>query len=299
MKYDVERLAVTPGKRKRDETQQTEAVTPSKRVKTVTAESVATRTPIGFVGKIKASPAKVSTSEEEAPAVVLPAIRKVCSVFGTGELVKHVYVGTCTALKLGKLWPRPALEEASEADLEVTDEMFEADMLTLVVGLYLMVLTRMMKGKMVNKLFRAISGKAVIALPVLHGDVEGNEKNIQAWVRRIQKEFTKGKDWWTDVPVDVIDFGMEDAENAMLDDAEEPEDATMADVAEAGGTEGIVLDLKPDPEGILLPGLGTMLSDEVDWTSEDRKRKYEDWKADILEKMQSMEQNNASAIVVN
>lgn len=39
----------------------------------------------------------------------------------------------------------------------------------------------------------------------------------------------------------------------------------------------------------LLPGLGTMMQDRVDWLSEDRQEDYLEWKADIMGRIEQME----------
>ena len=290
----MERLGQTQGKRKRE---QPEPSTPSKKAKSIAeSKSSATRTPSSYVGKIKATTSKTEEDEQEAPPFVMPAVRKLCRVFGTPDMTPHVYTGTCIVLKLSNLWPRPGLDEATEEDLEITDEMFETDITALITALYLMVLTRMMQAKMTSKLFKSISSKAVEFLERLE-----DEKSIEVWVKTVNKEgYAKGQEWWNSVPERVFEFGVEQVEAAtvgdevegILDDGEEGGDAEVA-----GKVRKEELNLEPDPEGILLPGLGTMMQDAVDWTSEERKNEFEEWKQEILVRLESLPNVNGAVEV--
>ena len=40
-----------------------------------------------------------------------------------------------------------------------------------------------------------------------------------------------------------------------------------------------------DPEGVLLPGLGTMMSDAVDWLNEERRSHFQTWKRNLIKQM--------------
>jgi Origin recognition complex subunit 6 (ORC6). len=43
---------------------------------------------------------------------------------------------------------------------------------------------------------------------------------------------------------------------------------------------------KPESShGGLLPGLGTMMQDRIDWLSEDRREDFVEWKADIMSRI--------------
>jgi hypothetical protein len=56
------------------------------------------------------------------------------------------------------------------------------------------------------------------------------------------------------------------------------------------GRRELQLDLdREDPEGVLLPGLGTMMSDAVDWSSEERREGFQRWKRDLLRRVERIE----------
>lgn len=42
---------------------------------------------------------------------------------------------------------------------------------------------------------------------------------------------------------------------------------------------------KPDPEGVLLPGLGTMMQEGLDWNSAEKRRAFEAWKRGVLKRL--------------
>ena len=154
-----------------------------------------------------------------------------------------------------------------------------------------MVLTRMMVGSISRKMFNVIASKAGQLLDQWEG-----QKEVEEWVKKINKEgWVKGADWFESVPEGVWDFNLKRVKDAMVDDVvdDEASENGEADEDHEGGGDGAIerleLNLEPDPEGVLLPGLGTMMQDTVDWTSEIRKQQYEEWKEGILERLENVE----------
>ncbi len=268
----------TPGKRKREEIEIQE--TPTKKARQtlqVTPTQSSGKRDGGFLGKIKASSTR-GKETKEAPDFVMPAIRRLCKSFKTPEMAPHVYTGACIVLKLADLWP------PSSANNE---RLLSTDMTALLVALYLMVLTRMQRGKMTTKVFKGISSKAVELF-----DAISDAQKIEAWIKRINNQgLCKGQDWWESVPEGIFDFSIQDLEAAnVTDDGKEvpgEQQDTEAD-EDITVTKKKDLDLEhDDPEGVLLPGLGTMMSDAVDWLSEERKSQFRVWKRNLIKQMES------------
>lgn len=286
---DANTGSLTPRWRKRDgdgnlkeppsasSTRQSATSTPSKQgldvEDTPTKKRTVDRNPgAQFAGTIKAGRKKQSEGggldgDDKAPRFVMPAIRKLCGEFSTSSLAPHVYTGTCVVLKLAELW-----DSETEAD-----DALRFDILTLITALYLMVLTRMQEGQMTTEVYTEVTSKSIDILKIRG---EGMAK-VEEWISRLNEEgWCNDEDWWDSVPESVLVFGAEqdqptvdDGDNGgLLRGKQRPRDSSSRpkDVD------------KDDPDGVLLPGLGTMLHDGIDWTSEDRCMDYQEWKARIM-----------------
>ena len=143
----------TPGKREREDVKIQE--TPRKRIRHtegVTPSKSSGKRDSRVLEKIKASSTKGKEEAKEAPVYAMPAIRRLCQAFNSPETAPHVYTGTCIVLKLADL--RPPLSTGAQG-------LLEAEVMALLVALYLMVLMRMQRGKMTTKIFKGISSRAV------------------------------------------------------------------------------------------------------------------------------------------
>ena len=266
----------TPGKRKREEVEILE--TPTKKARQtpqVTPSKSSGKRDGGFLGKIKASSSK-GKETREAPDFVMPAIRRLCKILKTPEMVPHVYTGACIVLKLADLWPPPSAS---------AERMLEAEVTTLLVALYLMVLTRMQRGKMTTKIFKGICDSAVEVF-----DAVSDAQQIEGWIKRINSEgHCKGQDWFESVPEGVFDFSTKNLRGAEVvtdeqEILEDSQDAGLEEEITVGRRKDVTLE-QDDPEGVLLPGLGTMMSDAVDWLSEERRSSFQTWKRDLIKQM--------------
>jgi origin recognition complex subunit 6 len=258
-----------------------------------------------FLGKIKAS-AQKSTGKEgggdgEAPKYTMPCIRALCRRFATPLLAPHVYTGTCVVLKLDGLWPENEYEEESAAN----EESLEEKVTGLLIALYLMTLTLMQTTKMTKSTYQATCAKAVETLAYQPG-----VKRVEAWIRRVnQQGYASGQDWFASVPKKVFDFdpyadGDNDEEDeegyegeaSFLDQGDE-DDIILAGrrrrkVAKREGEAGSMLE-EDDPEGVLLPGLHTMMQDALDFLSEKRTREFEKWTKQFLQNLDRLDKSSS------
>ncbi|KUL86608.1 hypothetical protein ZTR_03024 [Talaromyces verruculosus] len=127
----------------------------------------------------------------------------------------------------------------------------------------------------------ALSSLGLPATEKRHGE------DVDAWIEVIQTlKWAKGQEWFDNIPLAgerEDEFG-----NGLYDDDDEV-DGEGHDGSKAKGGKrrktNIFLHAGKDEEGLLLPGLGTMMQDRVDYLSEDRKEDFLEWRADMLERI--------------
>ena len=264
-----------------------EAVTPSKAKSKSTGGNT-------FLGKIKASAQKSAGDEAdgEAPSYVMPSIRKLCRTFATPLLAPHVYTGVCVVVKLDGLWP-----PNEDKDLDALKETVTGYL----IGLYLMTLTRMMIAKMQRTVYMSLCAKSVEVL-----EYESGTDSVSASIRRInQRGYASGQDWFASVPEDAFDFdpdacgeGSEDREEGEAerfdDEEEDDEDVILPGRQRRKIARSMDED---DPEGVLLPGLHTMMSKALDYLNEERVKEYEKWKKQFLSKLDKLDKSSKSPAI--
>ncbi|KIW34064.1 uncharacterized protein PV07_00864 [Cladophialophora immunda] len=267
-----------------------------------------------FLGKIKASAKRRDEGDNdgEAPSSTMPSIRKLCRNFSTPLLAPHVYTGTCVVLKLSALWPPD--EDGAAPD----EDSFQETVTGLLTALYLMTLTRMQTAKMTTSVYKSTCARAVEVLGYRPGT-----KGVEEWIRRINREgYCRGQDWWTSVPEKVFHFdptvdgvgnpgggdeegegsldGRFDGEDGDDDEDEDPilsgRSRRKAQPDPARGKTGQKgMDDEDDPEGVLLPGLATMMQDALDLLSAERTREFEAWKKQFLRRLEKVDKTAAVA----
>ena len=152
------------------------------------------------------------------------------------------------------------------------------------------------------------------------------EQQIEEWIALIQEQrWTtddgKGSDWWESIPEDILpplSLSLDSDSIGQSSDVE-VEDADEHDVEDTGSPtpkprrthpNNIInttatsipsrrQDLKmqlnnPDPEDVLLPGLGTMMNDAVDFLSEERMEEFLRWKVGILRRVEGIEKRGGA-----
>jgi origin recognition complex subunit 6 len=262
--------------KKRTANGQPKAVTPS-------TKASASAKKQAFAGTIDENVSDPNASE--APDFVMPLIRKLCKAFTTRLLPPHVYTGTCVVLKLSELWP-PKRGSKGKAKDEVT---FRGPVMMVTIGVYFMVLSRMQKGKVTPETFLRRLGKALEV-----AELDTTPEEVEEWIKKMNAEgWCRGQGWWDSVPEDVMDSEEAEAEQ-LVDDVEE-EEVVASRVRRRKVLEG---DAEEDADDVLLPGLGTMMQDSVDWLSEERKLHFLEWKDDIMRRINTMDNGKGRAVAV-
>jgi origin recognition complex subunit 6 len=94
--------------------------------------------------------------------------------------------------------------------------------------------------------------------------------------------WTKGKEWFENIPTAGADDTVEDG----IYDKPEVTGLASSKRRKVGNSHGL-LTADGSPRGGLLPGLGTMMQDRVDWLSPERREDYIAWKAGIMKRIEN------------
>jgi origin recognition complex subunit 6 len=129
-------------------------------------------------------------------------------------------------------------------------------------------------------------------------------EDVDSWIALIMDmAWAKGREWFENIPTAADDdefnrdYSIEDDTDGGEHD--EDDDEINQDVPSLLGTnkrlridrsDGATAPLDTGfQEHGLLPGLGTMMQDQVDWLSEDRREDFQEWKEDLLKQIRKLE----------
>lgn len=131
----------------------------------------------------------------------------------------------------------------------------------------------------------ALSSLGLSATEKRHGE------DVDAWIALIMNhKWAKGQEWFENVPLAGEDDDDGDAGGRALYDADDDYDEDYATQQRRRQAKLLLLEANAmDKDGLLLPGLGTMMQPRVDYLSEDRREDFREWKADILARIEQME----------
>lgn len=216
---------------------------------------------IGEVGVLKGS-------NGEAPDFVMPLIRRLCAAVLAKPLAPHVYTGVCTIIRL------------AHVDTAATDAREEVSTLAIVV--FLIALT---KGTEMDPETYVARSESALSLAGLDPDTRDR---LDAWVKTIsENDWSQGLEWWDNIPesalsteMDMVDGSDDDNREVIMSTKKRKRTAYDDDVK----------------DGILLPGLGTMLQEQNDWLSEDKQVRFERWKNGVLGRIKLSEKGQRRTI---
>ncbi|QKX58122.1 uncharacterized protein TRUGW13939_05243 [Talaromyces rugulosus] len=280
--------------------------------------------------RFKEDPLQTSYIIKDAADWVMPSVRTVCKTLSTPAprmsllsrppvsrtLPPHMFTGVSSILHFFSSMTDDAfgkLDEEASDFLEIlrtpgeekTDDYKEIVM-ALVVAVYFLVLARRRSPgpvtentnaestptpdesqKMDKKTFSEMRQTALSSLGLSPTDKRHGE-DVDAWIALIMDQnWAKGQEWFDNIPsvgqrsddfLDENGHGLED-DDPM--EASTPKRRRTKLFAQAGSNK----------EGALLPGLGTMMQDRVDYLSEDRREDYLEWKADMMKRIASMDKS--------
>ncbi len=227
-----------------------------------------------FAGKVLQSRNPVyENNEDGAPPWVMPLIRRLCHTFSTPLLVPHVYTGLCVVFGLANLGLGQEDEEST----------YRSDATGLTLALFFMVLSRMQRGKVRSESYLTDCERACAVANEDDTNVGLTKETVDDWIKKISSEgWTTDQEWWSSVPEDVFDR----VRNLVTEEPEQVEEEDQAKLISRRKRKRTDLgNDEQDPEGTLLPGLGTMMQESIDWLSEDRQADYMRWWAGVEKRL--------------
>ncbi|KAL2830548.1 origin recognition complex, subunit 6 [Aspergillus cavernicola] len=291
--------------------------TPLKRTFTNADE---TRTP-QRLKKVHTDSHLTSSKISDAPSWVMSSIRMVCKTLSTPAprmstwsrppisrtLSPHIYAGVSSILYFIDA-ENDLDEEAMEFLEPVTsakdrekDEDFKETANALVVAVYFLVLARRRQPsesspdppqddsrKMDKKTFSEMRQTALVSLGLRSTECRHRE-DVDQWIALImEQDWAHGKEWFENIP----QAGELDGDNEYLSDenghyGEEGTGRISKRQKTLPGDRGSFSATDSSRCG-LLPGLGTMMQNRVDWLSAERREDYVEWKADIVRRVEQI-----------
>ncbi|KAJ5525322.1 Origin recognition complex subunit 6 [Penicillium frequentans] len=267
-----------------------------------------------------------STVIPDAPAWAMTAIRTVCKTLSTPAprtttwsrppisrtLPPHIFAGVSSILYLTSSMSsnEEGIDEETldflEPIVSITnannDDDFKELVYAMVVAVYFLVLARRRNPaasadgeiasegqKMDKKTFTEMRQTALTSLGLPND--RRHRDDVDHWIGLIMEQgWANDQEWFENIPL-AGELDGEDEEGNSFRNLDE-EDAAFRGVKlpkrndETGGSKTGSRANNATHSG-LLPGLGTMMQDRVDWLSEDRREDFLDWKAEILGRIES------------
>ena len=183
------------------------------------------------------------------------------------------------------------------------DEDFKELINALIVAVYFLVLARRRQPaddapesetkKMDKKTFSEMRQTALVSLG-LPSTERRHREDVDQWIALVMEQgWAQGKEWFENIPL----AGELDGDEGDLSDQAggyaEGENGGPGGRAVVAGRGSLVIG-KSSRRG-LLPGLGTMMQDRVDWLSEDRREDYVEWKAEMMARIEQVERTAQAA----
>jgi origin recognition complex subunit 6 len=149
--------------------------------------------------------------------------------------------------------------------------------------------------QMDKKTFTEIRSTALSSLGLLPTEKRHGE-DVDTWIALIMElDWAKGKEWFENIPMsgedDEFSRNHFHEDDYIIGDFQDDDDDTTSSLIgpnKRRRTGHSILDA--DDHGGLLPGLGTMMQNRVDWLTEERREDFRVWKNGILKRIQKMEQ---------
>lgn len=191
------------------------------------------------------------------------------------------------------------------------DDDFKELVFAMVVAVYFVVLARRRNPapsadgeamdtegqKMDKKTFTEMRQTALTSLGLPND--RSHRDDVDQWIGLIMEHgWADDQEWFENIPL-AGELDGEDEEGNSFRNLDE-EDAAFRGVklpkrSEGTSGKGKGAQSTGGSHGGLLPGLGTMMQDRVDWLSEDRCEDFIEWKADILARIEGSQPQVAAA----
>lgn len=183
------------------------------------------------------------------------------------------------------------------------DNDFKELVYAMVVSVYFLVLARRRNSppsadgeevdteaqKMDTKTFTEMRQTALTSLGLPND--RSHRDDVDQWIATIMEQgWASGQEWFENIPLAGELHGEDEEGNSFRNLDEEDaafRGAKLPKRRDGDNTQGKNSSRPGEsPHSGLLPGLGTMMQDRVDWLSEDRREDFTEWKADILSRIE-------------
>ncbi|KAE8162215.1 origin recognition complex, subunit 6 [Aspergillus tamarii] len=266
-----------------------------------------------------------STIIPDAPAWVMTSIRSVCKTLSTPAprtstwsrppisrtLPPHIFAGVSSILYFISRVSAKDEDDFDEETLEFVepilivkdkenDEDYKEVVNALVVAVYFLALARRRSPssegegetkKLDKKTFSEMRQTALVSIG-LPSTERRHREDVDQWIAVImQQRWANGKEWFENIP-QAGELAGDDAYLSDEDGYGEYEERCKDGKRQKVTKPGRSLAKHSFRKG-LLPGLGTMMQDRVDWLSDDRKEDYLEWKAAVLTRIEQIQKNAA------
>ncbi|PGH17092.1 hypothetical protein AJ80_04965 [Polytolypa hystricis UAMH7299] len=194
-------------------------------------------------------------------------------------------------------------------DPETQNPEYRERIMTLIVALYFVVLSRRRPmdasassapGELDVDTYVEMSAAALSSIGIM-GQKSVND--VDVWLSIIMaRDWTNGKEWFDNIPSPEDEWDEQQDRDGARDASEDDEAiispqrrrqmSQRARQKSSGSNKvDVVGQLAPVKAGGLLPGLGTMMQDRVDWLSEERRADYLLWKRDVMKRIRAIERS--------
>ncbi|OCK79875.1 hypothetical protein K432DRAFT_354063 [Lepidopterella palustris CBS 459.81] len=241
---------------------------------------------------------------EEAPDWVMPTIRHLCRAFSTPAAAPHVFTGVSTVLALQKssagsaATPSRTNKRARTANT-VQEQgaglvIAESQILALIAVLLFYVLARITNKETTPDEFAqqrdmAISILRGMELEAARGvDEEEMLRDVESFMRLAQSQGWVRMEWFLNVVQ-----GDNRGEEGEGGDVDNLDDGGVKGLGARKRRGGAGREDVGGGNGGLQIGLGTMMQEKIDYLSEEKRKDYLLWKAEIMARVERIEREQA------
>ena len=198
---------------------------------------------------------------QEVPRWVLPTIRHLCKALGAPAAPHHVFAGVSSILTL----PAPR----SSFDASSNDDSNNGNIASLIIVVYLLVITRLSGREMPAAEFIRLRGLAITSIydsgiPEASEQVADTDEavtDVVNWMRDIGAQGWTELDWFANFGEGI---GLGIAEAQAMDEVDGGSEVDVNHRSSESLVGHVDLILDDEDQNVLRPGLGTMVSSTLD-----------------------------------
>jgi len=277
-----------------------------------------------------------STNIQDAPAWVMHSIRTICNTLSTPApstsmwsrppvsktLPPHIFTGVSSVLHFVRNETSNKFDDESKRFLDrllsITDETsdrYRELVIPLTVAVYFIALSRRRSparksstgvessssgyvddGRRLDAKTFSEMRWAALSSAGLPPTQKRHRDDVDTWIALIMSQgWTKGREWFENIPTARVD---NTAGDSVCDARPEQAERASSKRRKLRNSQDL-LQADESLRGGLLPGLGTMMQERVDWLSPDRQEDYIAWKAEIMKRIENVREASVTASAIS